>query len=1181
MLSGLIAFAFIFSSVLTPGVTYAQVLPASVLNLPAPGTMVTPSAGFNPPIIDGITIHPSDPFKFDFLVDHGDADLQGESFEAEANRLINYFLAALTVPEDELWVNLSPYESGRIIPESLSVTEMGRDMLIQDYLLKQLTASLMYPEDDLGKKFWDKVHDKARKQYGVMELPVDTFNKVWIVPENATVYETENSAIVTGSHLKVMLESDYVAMKEGLGSRVQDSKSGLNPNPSTLTPNAELSDQMIREIIVPAIEKEVNEGETFANLRQIYNSMILATWYKQNLRDSLLGQVYVNQNKVKGIDHVATELKEDVYKQYLEAFNTGVYNYIKEDFDPTTSQIVPRKYFAGGLSQVETVEPGRLSAAIERSENDTRISVDLRDESSSPVRSHAEERRFRESARTAIQSEMSVMLINENDPFSRLGLNMAGVDRIVSTLEDEYGFRISIPIGMRLDETPAIDQLVELMKNAKLKPKSITDGNELAQNAELLGYRPGASSPVERTEEEIIEIIAKQLKVAPERVTADASFRRDFGAHISDVYHIMLGVELYLMDERVGMTLAHIDSLADILNYLNRKQLVITAAQMVPSDGGIMAADESVGSAAQRLGMVSLENTYENRELMRNLMLTTDGIEHSGVSAVILNFDTFDNVVLGTDELLVDNLIARGIAPGIKTDKKLLPDPDSEGETIPNPVGLEELPEMLRAHKAKGAVFTKWRTTQAINTDSKFPTNSNIRKNAVVQAQQSRMTQEAGLVPIFEPEVLLKGTHDIAASYDATVRTLEITFEELEKEGVWLPGAILKTSMILSGDKAANRANPDEVGFQTLKGLLRSVPAALPAVVFLSGGQADDEVNRNLNGVILASQNRFREARDEAVVELRAEGKNERAEEVADLTQAPWQISYSFGRGLQRPALEAWGGTQEGYANGQQVMLRTAKEVQAARLGQFDASSPVETVSTVEELGAIIAAGILDRFPLSASTDRAKIITDKINNFLAKKASSLIKRQERIDTVVGATMTDTSSDTEITIPINIALTIFDGRIIVGLTSDDADKVQGIPGNFSLEPVGDLALAMASGAASPVEGESDEGIYGANSPAANEDEVGGIDFDAGHLNLMVERDGNGIPLPVYLQPVDVINIQGLVPVIINVAPVNMPLIFGALYDENAPLADTSQDHSLDSARNEYFDNTYSEINIAVN
>jgi len=302
--------------------------------IPAPGTMISPTPSYTPPIIHGLGIDPQNPLKFDFLIDAGDENLQGEEFRQEADKLIKYFFAALTTPETQMWVNLSPDEPDRIIPDSFGRTEMGRDLLAQDYLLKQLSASLTHPDTDLGKVFWEKIVEGSRvKGLGVSDL----IGKIWIMPDEAAVYVNEPNVFVTKSHLKVMVEEDYV---KGLGSGVQ----GLGKE------NA--SDQRlatIRETIIPIIEKEVNEGKTFTNLRQIYNSMILAVWYKQNLQKSLLSKIYVDQGKTRGVDYSDEGANQKIYQQYVKALHQGVYDFIREDYDPQTQEIIPRKYFSGGV----------------------------------------------------------------------------------------------------------------------------------------------------------------------------------------------------------------------------------------------------------------------------------------------------------------------------------------------------------------------------------------------------------------------------------------------------------------------------------------------------------------------------------------------------------------------------------------------------------------------------------------------------------------------------------------------------------------------------------------------------------------------------------------------------------------------------------------------------------------
>ena len=194
------------------------ILPAlaqAEFRLPAPGVMVHLSPEFNPPVLKGIKVHPDNPFQFDFILDRGDSSRTREGdLKQEATKLIKYFLASLTIPEKDLWVNLSPYEKDRIIPQSFGLTGMGRDLLAEDYLLKQITASLIYPEDEVGKKFWKRIYEEAQKKFGTTNIPVNTFNKVWIVPEKAVVYENAKAGIayVVESKLKVMLEEDYLSL---------------------------------------------------------------------------------------------------------------------------------------------------------------------------------------------------------------------------------------------------------------------------------------------------------------------------------------------------------------------------------------------------------------------------------------------------------------------------------------------------------------------------------------------------------------------------------------------------------------------------------------------------------------------------------------------------------------------------------------------------------------------------------------------------------------------------------------------------------------------------------------------------------------------------------------------------------------------------------------------------------
>ncbi|MDP8266172.1 MAG: hypothetical protein P9M07_04425 [Candidatus Aceula meridiana] len=339
--SFLVCFVFLTNIVL-PSTGFAQ-----MLQLPAPGTMVPLSTSYQPAIITGIQIHPNNPFEFDFIVNSGDDGLEGQAFKSESEKMIRYFLASLTTPEEDLWVNLSPYEKDRIVADDFGKTEMGRDMLAQDYLLKQITASLIYPENDLGRKFWEKIYKKAYETFGTTEIPINTFNKVWIMPDEVAVYEHDNMVFVAESSLKVMLEEDYLALQENQG-RKDIATNQIEK--SEIEKTSAVSSAIVREIVIPELEKEVNFGRNFAPLRQIYHSLILAAWFKQAAKTSLLGQAYVDKNRTKGIDLVSEqEGKEVIYQKYLEAYKQGAYNYIKAEYDPYTNKNLPRKYFSGGI----------------------------------------------------------------------------------------------------------------------------------------------------------------------------------------------------------------------------------------------------------------------------------------------------------------------------------------------------------------------------------------------------------------------------------------------------------------------------------------------------------------------------------------------------------------------------------------------------------------------------------------------------------------------------------------------------------------------------------------------------------------------------------------------------------------------------------------------------------------
>lgn len=313
------------------------VTPASARQTENPTGLVMPSPAFAPAVMRGIKIHPDNPFAFNFIIDTGEQDLTDERLQQESARLIKYFLAALTVPEQDLWVNLTPGEEDRIVASRFGTTAMARDMLAQDFLLKQFSSSLMYPDGDVGRAFWERVYRRAHQRLGRTDIPLNSLSKVWIVPGEAKVYENEDGAYVIGTRLKVMLEDEY--------ARGSDLVPQMDENGDA----DQVAQELIKEILIPEIEREVNEGEHFARLRQIYHSLVLATWYKRTLRNSILTRQYADQNKVQGVDEVDGAQTKAIYEQYMQAVRQGVYDYIREDYDPVTRDTVPRRYMSGGL----------------------------------------------------------------------------------------------------------------------------------------------------------------------------------------------------------------------------------------------------------------------------------------------------------------------------------------------------------------------------------------------------------------------------------------------------------------------------------------------------------------------------------------------------------------------------------------------------------------------------------------------------------------------------------------------------------------------------------------------------------------------------------------------------------------------------------------------------------------
>jgi fructose-bisphosphate aldolase class I len=341
---------------------------------------------------------------------------------------------------------------------------------------------------------------------------------------------------------------------------------------------------------------------------------------------------------------------------------------------------------------------------------------------------------------------------------------------------------------------------------------------------------------------------------------------------------------------------------------MNTQELHETATAIVAEGKGILAADESDGTIKKRFDSIGVESTEEHRRAYRDLLFTTDGVEDY-ISGVIL----FDETIRqsSADGTPFPKLLAsRGVIPGIKVDKGAKPLALAEGETVTE--GLDGLRGRLEEYRELGARFTKWRAVITIGKG--IPSEYCIWTNAHALARYAALSQEAGLVPIVEPEVLMDGDHTIERSFEVTSRTLHAVFTELRDQRVHPEGILLKPNMVLSGYSASEQASHEEVAHETLRCFKRHVPAAVPGIVFLSGGQSDEDATANLN-------------------------------EMNKLGPHPWQLSFSYGRALQAPALKAWGGKTENVEAAQRAYYHRAKMNGAARTGMYAPEMEREAVA--------------------------------------------------------------------------------------------------------------------------------------------------------------------------------------------------------------------------------------------
>jgi fructose-bisphosphate aldolase class I len=328
-------------------------------------------------------------------------------------------------------------------------------------------------------------------------------------------------------------------------------------------------------------------------------------------------------------------------------------------------------------------------------------------------------------------------------------------------------------------------------------------------------------------------------------------------------------------------------------------ELQATIEDMVQKGKGILAADESHPTIVKRFKPINVESTEENRRIWRSLLLTTPNLGDY-ISGVILFEETLTQK---TDDgtLLPQMVEKQGFVPGIKVDKGKIPLVNAPGDMITQ--GLDGLADRLKVYKEQGARFAKWREVYPIDMHNPKPLG--VEANAEVLARYAAICQSVGIVPIVEPEVLIDGDHTIERCFEVIEKVQHAVYHALHRYRVTLEHTILKPSMVTPGKEHATRASPEEVAENTVKVLRRTVPAAVPSINFLSGGQTDEEATANLNAMNAMYPNQ------------------------------PWELSFSFGRALQQPALHTWQGKEENFKAAQDALHKRARLNGAARYGKY------------------------------------------------------------------------------------------------------------------------------------------------------------------------------------------------------------------------------------------------------
>ena len=334
---------------------------------------------------------------------------------------------------------------------------------------------------------------------------------------------------------------------------------------------------------------------------------------------------------------------------------------------------------------------------------------------------------------------------------------------------------------------------------------------------------------------------------------------------------------------------------------MKAQELISTARLMVDNHKGILAMDESLPTCNKRFAKLKIPQTVEARRAYREMLVTTPGLSDFISGAILFDETIRQNTKDGTPIIKV--LTDAGIIPGIKVDAGTKDLAGHSGEKITE--GLDGLRDRLAEYYQMGARFAKWRAVIVIGDG--IPSRAGIEANAQTLAIYAALSQEAGLVPIVEPEVLMDGGHTMERCFEVTEEVLRTVFNHLYLQGVMLEGMILKPNMVVPGLICPKQESVDEVANATVKCLLRAVPAAVPGITFLSGGQSSELASARLNAMNINFKSKL-----------------------------PWELSFSFGRALQQPALETWLGLDENVPEAQKALYHRAKCNYAARLGEYN-----------------------------------------------------------------------------------------------------------------------------------------------------------------------------------------------------------------------------------------------------